>query len=142
MKEMIYKNREGNKSPEILHEEDIGGYKILIISMYSHPCAYIGFPKEHSLSGVSYSELGDSGIYGVVNGGFTYSGKANKELEKDFGDMWFIGWDYCHSEDYTIYWNEGKKWTTQEIYKECLEQLEQFKKIKVREPVTKYYVEE
>lgn len=142
MKQLVYSK---NRCALCLHEERVDGYLIIIMNYGTHPCGYIGLPKNHFLNKVNYNELADNKIYGdKVNGGFTYSNFGVAGFHKD---TWFLGWDYAHFNDYTEFMNEVsyykdlKKWTAEEIYQECLEQLEEIKKIKYRkEGEKKYYI--
>ena len=143
MKAMTYKSLEELKSNperefEVLYNElDKDGFRILILNLGSHPTAYIGLPKNHTLNGVTYEELERDGLHFSVNGGLSYSdfgvGKGT------YNDTWFLGWDYNHCNDYSSYgvyhkyhsFNnlDLKKWTTEEIFEQCKTALEQIKSV-------------
>lgn len=82
------------------------------------PCAYIKIPEGHPYFGKKkVTELNIS-----CHGGLTFSDRKLKI--QSCGDLtgWFIGWDYAHfPRDYVpSFANEnGKKWKTEEIIKEC-----------------------
>ena len=72
------------------------------------------------------------------HGGLTYSSNKLTYIESDENNEWFIGWDYGHCGDYV--WNydimfkgtylentSDKKWTTEEIKKECVDVCSQLK---------------
>ena len=148
MYKMLYKMEEMKYTKEInkncLHEEDYKGYKIIILSLGTHPCGYIGIKdKKNNLYKKSYNELGDMEFYGNVNGGFTYSSFGVCGFHPDY---WFLGWDYAHSGDFNGY-NLGdeilecrkndKKWTTEEILDEAKKQIDEIKELKWEEIVIK-----
>ena len=129
MKEMIYKNSE--KWTELLHNGKYKGYNFCIYSYGIHPCAYVEIPKDHPWYGKQYYE---DFIYDkiVCHGGLTFSDYLSKENEeKGLNGKWFIGWDYAHAGDYEGY-NEmfgfdlqDKKWTTEEIFEEVKNVIDQ-----------------
>ena len=102
-------------------------YEIIIMSLGTHPTAYIGVDREHPLFGIYYDNIenfGDS-IDSTPHGGFTYSGDT---INADFvttNSEWFIGWDYAHYGDHTghkvgLAASTGRRWTTEQIFEECL----------------------
>jgi len=135
MKEMVYGKR------ELLHYEEFGDYNIVIVSLGSHPCAYIKLPIG---IGRKFAEKWILDIAGGNNfeiecelcidrephGGFTYFGARP---HKDVPDGYYVGWDYNHYSDYAYYGYDilpdspGKQWTTEEIYEEAKEVLENLK---------------
>lgn len=127
---------------EVLHEEDIDGYKIIIASLGTHPVAYIGLPKDHVLNNIGYFELSNQEYYGSVNGGFTYGGHGVNKL---YEEVWFLGWDYAHFGDYychSLMSNKAstdKKWTTKEIYKECIKELNNLKNMVIEKREIKVF---
>jgi len=117
MKEMKYLP-ERLKKPEVLLDTWEEGLRIIILSLGTHPCAYVGIPLEHPLAGFNYDDLD----FIECHGGFTFSEAGDdKYLPKGF---WWYGWDYAHVGDWMGYYKEGefrdyKKWTTEEIYEEA-----------------------
>lgn len=132
MKEMIYEY--GRKEqPEVLFDEIIDGFRCMALNLGSHPCAYIQIPKGHELYGKEYEE---ADMFADVHGGFTFASfeaKTSKYLPEGF----WLGWDYAHGFDFSGYYlkdikgsslNNMKKWTTEEIFQECKEVVEQLLK--------------
>lgn len=90
-----------------------GGYHYCIVSLGSHPCAYVEIPKDHPCYGLNYEKIKVS-----CHGGLTYSEKGIGPL---FPDAFWIGWDYMHFGDrieLLSYGARGKTWTTREILTE------------------------
>lgn len=125
IKPMIYQTK---RKMELLHTDKYKNYKYYILNLGTHPTAYIAIPKGHKLYEQYYND-----IYNIcdidVNGGLTYS---SHNLMGISSEDWFIGWDYAHAYDYMGYYMEGeflaektKKWTTEEIIKECENAIEQ-----------------
>jgi hypothetical protein len=94
-----------------------------IFDLGSHPTAYIKIGKNNKFYNINYF---DYDIDINVHGGITYT---NNRLPiwygKQYKDSWFIGWDYAHAGDYTLYWNKGKKYTLEEIIKDCKKVINQ-----------------
>jgi hypothetical protein len=118
------------------------GYTILITSLGTHPCAYIGLPKGHILENVSHDELSDDECYIDCHGGLSYS---DNDVAGFYKDIWFLGWDYSHCGDFTGYYlgddnylkndylKDSKKWTVKEIYEDCLTALNDIRNVKLEE---------
>lgn len=113
MPEMIYSNKH---ITEVLLEGEYLGYKWVIISYGTHPCAYVKLPKNSKLI-----SLGEE-IPVACHGGITFISSEGlsqlKTVEKNEG--FFIGWDYAHAGD-QIGLNQfewDKKWTVNEIQEE------------------------
>lgn len=141
MKEMIYKPETDGLAPEILHEGDYKGYHFLIVSYGIHPCAYVEIPKGHPWYGKDYCYWNDEVEEDISNiidchGGLTYSGNLRHVLGES--DRWFLGWDYAHVGDFEGMYLDtrlsgidfsaflhDKKWTTEEIYAEVCNVIEQ-----------------
>lgn len=137
MKEMNYVE---TRLKEILYEDDYLGYHFLIVSYGTHPCAYIEIPKTHRWYGIPYTDEELENI--ECHGGLTYAGNLHHVLGKEESNQrWFIGWDYAHSEDFQgFYLNDvwgnqlnSKKWTTQEIFNEVKNVIEQIIKMDEKE---------
>lgn len=115
MKPMIY---ERNKPMEVLYEGNYKGYDVCIISLGTHPTAYI----ENKL-GITYQTANAIFKY-LPHGCFTYEGEAywqKKPITKRF-----LGWDYAHYCDYfPVNVNKtGRKWSTEEIYEEIVKVID------------------
>ena len=67
MKEMVYSS-DPNADREILDEGYAHGYHYCIVSLGSHPCAYVEIPKGHPYYGLDYEKIKVS-----CHGGLTYS---------------------------------------------------------------------
>lgn len=125
MKPMVYKKR---GDIEILDNGVYNGYQYWIVSYGSHPCAYVELPKDHKYYGKDYADIPID-----CHGGITYSGCHDK-----ISNSFLIGWDYAHCDDY-LYCNStkflgsdvqsfldsGKKWTTEEIFEEVKQVIDQ-----------------
>ena len=126
---MIYKPERNIK---LLYKNIYKGYHYYILSLGTHPTAYVELPKNHKFYNKSYWEI-EEGSNILVHGGFTYSENGlqtgnNTTLE----NSWFIGWDYAHYEDYYCFPDDfekdKKKWTTEEIIKDCENVIDQLEK--------------
>lgn len=125
MKQMVYQT---GRKREILHKDNYKGYNFYILNLGTHPTAYVEIPKESNLFGKDYNDIDLD-----VHGGLTY---ANDYLYiyilTKLDNSWFIGWDYAHWKDYSGYYEntnidttDMKKWTTEEIIKDCESVIEQ-----------------
>jgi len=128
-----------DRSTICLYEEVTkDGYIILITSLGTHPCAYIGLPKGHILEKVGYNELSDNECYIECHYGLTYS---DWNVAGFYKNIWFLGWDYAHCDDFSgsyigadnILERENKKWNVKEIYEDCLIALNDIRNIKLEE---------
>lgn len=117
MEEMVYKNKDDR---QWLEHNTYKNYEYVVMSLGTHPTAYIGIPKGHRLYGLDIQDIDID-----CHGGCTYS--QNRILKDDgssySNDKWWIGWDYAHLYDY-LGWFDGnpdfvddyrKHWTTKEI---------------------------
>ena len=117
MKEMIYSPK---REREILVHDVFDGVEFYIVSLGSHPCAYVRVPEKCRQIVESEIEHFDLNCHG----GITYVGDGNLPWGK-FPGFW-IGWDYAHAGDYTALpegypEDDGHKWTTTEILNEIKE---------------------
>lgn len=134
MKEMVYSIK---RNEEILDSGEYKGYKYVILSLGTHPTAYV----ENKI-GVEdyYDEILDNVI---VHGGFTYLGNAY--WDKSYNDQTnYIGWDYAHIGDYMdgfIFCFDGKQWTTEEIYKEVKSVIDQLIELQEKKKKTVFYTD-
>lgn len=126
-KEMTYGP---DRKLEILLEGTYKGYQFYILNLGTHPTAYIEIPRESKLFRKGYNQIYDMGIDIDVHGGLTY---ADDHLQDIKENTWFIGWDYAHYGDYVGYEEimprkirvGGKRWTTEEIFDDVVNAIEQ-----------------
>lgn len=126
MKEMQY---QADRNIELLDSGTYKNYNYYILSLGTHPTAYIEIPKDNKIYKKDYSEID---LY--VHGGLTYSRNFLWISEEKKLEGWFIGWDYAHYGDYVGYElmfpenlriKEEKKWTTEEILEEVKDAISQ-----------------
>ena len=115
MKEMEYKYK---REMTILDSGVYRGRKYFIISLGTHPCAYVEF--HHELKRDS-----DLWCKTPCHGGITYDDYAY--WDKNDG-TYYIGWDYAHLGDYLPFRDNDKKWTTQEILENVKEVIDYLRK--------------
>lgn len=108
MKPMVY--GEQMIDHQILYSGKYKGYKFYICSLSIYPTAYVKVSENDD-----YPEWVRDRI--SCNGGITYAGMGNK-LPANFEDGFYLGWDYGHGWDYNYTSNCGVKHTTEEIYEE------------------------
>lgn len=122
-KEMVYCAKRLNP-PEMLSQEEYKGFNYYVLNLGTHPCAYVDVADTY-LNGMDYDSIDIECHFGL-----TYAKEYLNTVDKK---GWFIGWDYAHYCDFAGYELEmpgtirsnGKKWTTQEIVKECEEVIDQ-----------------
>ena len=120
IREMIYQK---DSKIEVLYHDKYKNYNYYILSLGTHPTAYISIPKDNKLYEQNYDDINEM-VDINVHGGLTYS---SHELIGINSEEWFIGWDYAHYGDYLGYEEimpisirtYGKKWTTNKIIYEC-----------------------
>lgn len=118
---------------EILYEDSIYSpyldtyYDYVIVSYYTHPCAYINIPFGHPFYEKKYDKIPVECHFGL-----TYSSGWLLEHTPDEKSGWWIGWDYAHYTDYAPYYSEAEvalmnlhKWTTEEVAAEAREVIQQ-----------------
>ena len=126
MKEMVY---QPEFKREILYHGFYKNYEFYIMNLGTYPTAYVNVFSNNLLTIKNYNDINIE-----IHGGLTYSKDylcINNKSEKVKG--WFIGWDYAHIDDYTGYEEKlpehlrthGKKWTTQEIFEDVKDVIEQ-----------------
>lgn len=138
MKEMAYKNKMGYA--ELLATGEYENYEYIVLSLGTHPCAYVILDENDKLFGKDYDDIYEE--YDVdCHGGLTYSKdylsflkfseKYKCDVKSAIHNKWVIGWDYAHYGDYAGFYgiSEGKKWTTREIVDECKDVIRQLVKI-------------
>lgn len=133
MEEMIYSTK---RKVEVLATGTYMGMEFYIMSLGTHPTAYIRIPRSSKF----YEKDGDE-IDLEVNGGITYSKYDLYISETEKVKGWFIGWDYAHYGDYTGYEKllpkeyriGGHRWATEEIFEEVKSAIQQIKKMEKSE---------
>jgi hypothetical protein len=129
LKPMIYKNE---RTREILAHDVIDDTEFYIISLGTHPCAYVHVPSTNPITKAFFSLIDLSG-YIYCHGGVTWFDYYLPD-NKRYTDGKWLGWDYAHAGDYYGYkcyeWNDtdSKKWTTEEILEEVKDVIAQVKK--------------
>lgn len=129
-KQMEYSNR---ISVEVLARGKYKGYSFLILSLGTHPTAYVGLPMEHKYFGKDYNNINKEDTL-IVHGGFTYS-KESVSMS-NLKDKWWLGWDYAHLGDYTgfsptgLHGRGGKQWTREEVLEDVKEVIKQLDVVK------------
>ena len=97
MIKMEYKKR-CQENIQILDEGIYNNFHYAIVSLGSHPCAYVELPKEHKWYGKYYDNIPID-----CHGGLTYSstqGIICPLNNPNHRDGYWIGWDYAHYGDY------------------------------------------
>jgi len=118
MKEMEYS---AERKIEVLDTGYCLGFLYYILNLGTHPTAYIKIPENHKYYKKEYDEIELN-----VHWGATYSRDYLYINQNQKIEGWFIGWDYSHCDDYAGYElklpkqlrTNGKKWTTEEIFRE------------------------
>ncbi len=124
MREMIYQS---TSTRETLYHGTYKGYEFYIMNLGTFPTAYVNVRENYLLNKKDYDEINID-----VHGGLTYSEKYLC-VDDDVVNGWFIGWDYAHCDDYIglemvtpeEFRTDGKKWTTEEIYEDVKNVIEQ-----------------
>ena len=136
MKEMKYEEYQIGK--EILDCDKYMGMRYVILSLHTHPCAYIFINKHHYLYKKDYDTIhemmdlnvhggltfSDDAIYKVI----MYSDKYKCDTLQTIKYDWIIGWDYAHYGDYTVFDRYGDRHTTEEIIEECKNVINQLRR--------------
>lgn len=131
MKEMVYCNEEKR---EMLDTGYCMGFFYYIMSLGTHPVAYIRIPESHKYYKKDYTEIKDIDVHG----GLTYSSDVLWINNVQTHEGWFIGWDYGHMDDYmgffenTRWQDSAKKWTVEEIMEDVASACYQLSQVKVK----------
>lgn len=141
MKEMIYSN---DAKREWLDHGEYNGYEYVIMSLGTHPTAYVGIPGAEANVIFQEEDLEESDHINV-HGGITYENSFIRDENKNeySNGKWWIGWDYAHLYDYmpdNDYGQYRKKWTTEEILedvKSVVNQIIEREKKEVKKTVDK-----
>ena len=129
MKQMDYN---GNGKSEVLYYYSDGGFGVAVVNVRGcHPCGYVTFPGIETIKDYEnvypWHENSNDKCIGP-HYGFTFLGTM-KHLGLE--ERW-IGWDYGHIDDYVQHgpiesdanwYDDGKKWTTEEVVNEAYDIL-------------------
>lgn len=118
-KEMEYGER---RIIDVLLKGAYKDYEFVILNLGTHPTAYVRIPKNNK-----YYEKGYDDIEVECHGGLTFARQDFHFNPIVVKDSWWIGWDYAHYDDYSDYTTYGKKWTTEEIFKEVVNVINELK---------------
>lgn len=137
MSEKIYYGKRLEGSPIRLDYGKKENYYWLILTLGTHPTAYVGVLENHPFFNLDCNDFYEKGINIDVHCGFTYSN--NKIAKNPFPNknIWWFGWDYGHYGDFVDYSALGidfgflneKKWTLDEIKKEVFGVIRLFEKM-------------
>lgn len=110
--------------PKVVKDEVYMGYRYIILSLGTHPTAYICLPVNHIFHGKSYDELNCIDCHYGLTYSRDYLGREDI-VSSDEG-FWIIGWDYTHAGDWSgMYSDEintglgNRKYSLDEIVGEC-----------------------
>lgn len=101
------------------------GLRLIVLRGPCSLCAYVGIPAEHPLAGHSYDDLPVQ-----VHGGLTYARAATESNSFLPEGMFWYGWDYGHSGDFSFYdkaGDSGKHWTPAEVVSDSWSGLYDFR---------------
>lgn len=125
MKSMEYK-RTRKPCREYLYKGYYRDVPFAIVSYQTHPCAYV-YIKDQGDNSDDYDLW--------CHGGCTYAGSTDITAfeidECSYSGRW-VGWDYAHFDDYMAretmfsFSDDLKKWTTEEIYEEVKEAIDNY----------------
>ena len=102
----------GDRNGKVLFLETQGKGALMIVSLGSHPCAYITFPGVEHIS--KYDDAND---LCQVHGGFTFLGTREN---LGIAGIW-LGWDYAHygdllyNERFDFRMPEDHEWSLNEL---------------------------
>lgn len=100
-----------NPTVKMLYNDYWLGFHFYVLSMGTHPTAYIEVPKD-------FKKTKDLGIEITYDSAYLNVGTIIYQNSR------FIGWDYAGPADYVERAHDGKKWTTEEIIRECVDVIE------------------
>lgn len=131
MNEMKYINE---RDLVILDQGNYQDFDYVILSLGTHPTAYIRIPKGHRYYKKHYDDINIDCHYGLT---FSEDNLAFNPI--NIQDSWWIGWDYAHCNDQIGSYksesigDETKKWTTTEILLEVKNVIQQLSSNKLNE---------
>ena len=127
MEEMVYQN---SRTVKLLHSGFYKGVPFAILSLGTHPTAYVE-------NIIHVSNYDDDLLRDVdVHGGFTFCSKGYWGDKNTNGLSW-LGWDYAHCYDFMGYYGvddgtlyKQKRWSTEEILGEVYHVIDQLLDLK------------
>ena len=101
------------------------GFRCLVLRGPAHVCAYIGVKESHPFYGKDYSDLNID-----CHGGLTFASNGEDDSSWPSG-WWWLGWDYGHYNDASLYNIKyesltGIEWTPEMVKREFPEVIAQF----------------
>ncbi len=109
----------------VLDTGTLDGYRYAIISLGSHPCAYVEIPEGHPYR----QACPENSIR--CHGGITYSrAYAPPALGLKEKKSFWLGWDYAHFGDYMVlpgYISHGKRYSLEEIQQDVRDVIAQLR---------------
>ncbi len=109
---LIPMNYQKESKFEMLYNDFYKGYHFYILSMGTHPTAYVEVAKKKKIPNDLKVEI-------------TYDESYLNVGTIDYQNSRFIGWDYAHVGDYIEGINtEGKKYSTEEIVNDCIDVID------------------
>lgn len=102
------------------------GYYYFIISLGTHPCAYILLNPSDKYFQVDYSNLTEIKCHGGVTYSENYLGTNEDEIVPKSEDVWIIGWDYAHIGDSFGFMKDGKVWEANMIQSEIFQVIDNY----------------
>lgn len=113
---------------EVLAQGTYRGIDYRVVSYGTHPCSYIRVPDENKFYGKDYDDIPLD-----CHCGLTFSAMfPNEDYKRNdvFSNGFWIGWDYAHYCDYTVYsFGEGKIYTIKDLLYEMQNTIDSFIKI-------------
>lgn len=124
-REMVYTTY-ANREKAMLAEGRYKGYNYWVLSLGTHPCAYVQIPSWSPCFHNDRACLSLQSPYG----GVTYIENDVYALPQKQSNGYFIGWDYAHCEDYYGDYNNEentvlRKHTTAEIVECCKKTIDE-----------------
>ena len=126
----------------IIAKGEIIGFQWVIITLGSHPCAYVAVDPKHPYYRMDYDTMFEKEIYLECHGGVTYTEHDKDTRSWGTQDLWWIGWDYAHAGDHDANYDqpyENHKWTLKEIKKDVLSMIAQLEEVKTNDQDQKGY---
>ena len=131
IKPMKYKRR--MHPPELLYNGIHEGMHYYIVSMGTHPCAYIEIPLNKQR--IKLPEIFEILAGNEITYRESFLHTSEGTIMDSTGYSLFIGWDHAHSTDYVGFmeselsslfdYSDLHKWTTEEMIEECKQAIDE-----------------